>query len=164
MQTESPWVCGGCSSEWGFSEGSQPLGIFRPVSLIETDEVRIERFGVHIWNNNTCDSVYIETEVKNYGSLPATFELVNKFTLASGKQLFRQSDTLTLQPGETRMIARAEAVADAHRWSLTDPYLYTLASMIKRQGKTTDEVRTPFGIRSISWPVLRHDKDRKSVV
>ena len=159
MQTESPWVCGGCSSEWGFSEGSQPLGIFRPVSLIETDEVRIEPFGVHIWNNNTCDSVYIETEVKNYGSLPATFELVNKFTLASGKQLFRQSDTLTLQPGETRMIARAEAVADAHRWSLTDPYLYTLASMIKRQGKTTDEVRTPFGIRSISWPVLRHDND-----
>ena len=32
MQTESPWVCGGCSSEWGFSEGSQPFGIFRPVS------------------------------------------------------------------------------------------------------------------------------------
>ena len=27
--------------------------------------------------------------------------------------------------------------------------------MIKRGGKTTDEVRTPFGIRSVSWPVLR---------
>ena len=31
-----PWVCGGCSSEWGFSEGSQPLGVFRPVHLIVT--------------------------------------------------------------------------------------------------------------------------------
>ena len=31
--TDMPWVCGGCSSEWGFSEGSQPFGIFRPVVL-----------------------------------------------------------------------------------------------------------------------------------
>ena len=66
MQTASPWVCGGCSSEWGFSEGSQPFGIFRPVTLVETDNVRIEPFGVHIWNNAACDSVFIETEVKNY--------------------------------------------------------------------------------------------------
>lgn len=42
MQTNNPWPCGGCSSEWGFSEGSQPFGIFRLVSLIETDEVRVE--------------------------------------------------------------------------------------------------------------------------
>ena len=70
MQTASPWVCGGCSSEWGFSEGSQPLGIFRPVSLIETDEVRIEPFGVHIWSNAACDSVFIDTEVRNYTRQP----------------------------------------------------------------------------------------------
>jgi hypothetical protein len=29
-----PWICGGCSDERGFSEGSQPLGIFRPVQII----------------------------------------------------------------------------------------------------------------------------------
>ena len=58
MQTASPWVCGGCSSEWGFSEGSQPFGIFRPVTLVETDNVRIEPFGVHIWNNAACQQVH----------------------------------------------------------------------------------------------------------
>ena len=51
MIADMPWVCGGCSSEWGFSEGSQPLGIFRPVVLEVTDEIRIEPFGVHIWND-----------------------------------------------------------------------------------------------------------------
>ena len=155
MQTASPWVCGGCSSEWGFSEGSQPFGIFRPVSLIETDAVRIEPFGVHIWNNAACDSVFIETEVKNYTRQAQTIELVNKFTLASGKQVFRHAEPVTLKAGETRTLYHAEAVADVHRWSLDDPYLYNLATMIKRDGQTTDEVRTPFGIRSISWPVLR---------
>lgn len=156
MQTASPWVCGGCSSEWGFSEGSQPFGIFRPVSLIETDAVRIEPFGVHIWNNAACDSVFIETEVKNYTHQAQTIELVNKFTLASGKQVFRHAEPVTLKAGETRTLYHAEAIADVHRWNLDDPYLYNLATMIKRDGQTTDEVRTPFGIRSISWPVLRN--------
>ena len=151
MQTESPWVCGGCSSEWGFSEGSQPFGIFRPVSLIETDAVRIEPFGVHIWNNAACDSVFIETEVKNYTTQPQQIELVNKFTLASGKQVFRQAQGVTLQPGETKTLRHAERIEDVHRWTLDDPYLYTLTTMIKRDGKTTDEVHTPFGIRNIRW-------------
>ena len=151
MQTESPWVCGGCSSEWGFSEGSQPFGIFRPVSLIETDAVRIEPFGVHIWNNAACDSVFVETEVKNYTAQSQKIELVNKFTLASGKQVFRSAVTESLRPGETKTIRHAAKIEDAHRWSLSDPYLYNLATMIKRDGKTTDEVRTPFGIRNIKW-------------
>ena len=161
MQTESPWVCGGCSSEWGFSEGSQPFGIFRPVSLIETDAVRVEPFGVHIWNNAACDTVFIETEVKNYTQQIQQIELVNKFTQASGKQVFRSVATESLLPGETKTLHHAEKIEDAHRWSLDDPYLYNLATMIKRNGKTTDEVRTPFGIRSISWPVLRHNGDNR---
>ena len=151
MQTESPWVCGGCSSEWGFSEGSQPFGIFRPVSLVETDAVRIEPFGVHIWNNAACDSVFIETEVKNYTQQPQQIELVNKFTLASGKQVFRHSQQTTIKAGETITLRHAEKIENAHRWLLSDSYLYSLATMIKRDGKTTDEVRTPFGIRNIKW-------------
>ena len=169
MQTVSPWVCGGCSSEWGFSEGSQPFGIFRPVTLIETDVVRIEPFGVHIWNNAACDTIFIETEVKNYSTDPRTFELVNKFAQANGKTVFRLSENLRLKPGETRVVRQVSAVSDVHRWNLEDPYLYTLTSMLKQPDHhdgdanlmrepsliTTDEVRTPFGIRSVSWPVLR---------
>lgn len=161
MQTESPWVCGGCSSEWGFSEGSQPFGIFRPVTLVETDDVRIEPFGVHIWNNAACDSVFIETEVKNYSNSPQTIEFVNKFALASGKQVFRMATPLSLQPGECKTLRHVERIENAHRWSLDDPYLYNLTTMIKRDGRTTDEVRTPFGIRNVSWPVLRNGGDNR---
>ena len=173
MQTASPWVCGGCSSEWGFSEGSQPFGIFRPVSLIETDAVRIEPFGVHIWNNSTCDSIFIETEVKNYTSNPQTLEVVNKFAFANGKTAFRLSEGLRLEPGETRTIRQVSPIDNAHRWCLDDPYLYTLTTMLKRPDHkdgdvnaepvlvTFDEVRTPFGIRSISWPVLRKNGDNR---
>lgn len=155
MQTNNPWPCGGCSSEWGFSEGSQPFGIFRPVSLIETDEVRVEPFGVHVWNNEACDSVFVETEVKNYSDHEQTIEVISKLALSSGKTAFRQTGKITLKAGETQVVRHQEKVSDAHLWSITDPYLYTLSSIIKREGKTIDDVATPFGIRSISWPVLR---------
>lgn len=151
MITDMPWVCGGCSAEWGFSEGSQPLGIYRPVSLIETDEVRIEPFGVHVWNNSKCDTVYIETEVKNYGTAAAEFEVVNNLNLASGKRVFRLNDTITLQPGETRTVRQQSAVSNPELWEPENPYLYKVVSMIKRNDKTTDQVETPYGIRSIEW-------------
>ena len=155
MQTNNPWPCGGCSSEWGFSEGSQPFGIFRPVSLIETDEVRVESFGVHVWNNEACDSVFVDTEVKNYSDHEQTIEVISKLALSSGKTAFRQTGKITLKAGETQVVRHQEKVSDAHLWSITDPYLYTLSSIIKREGKTIDDVATPFGIRTISWPVLR---------
>lgn len=155
MQTNNPWPCGGCSSEWGFSEGSQPFGIFRPVSLIETDEVRVEPFGVHVWNNEACDSVFVDTEVKNYSDHEQTIEVISKLALSSGKTAFRQAGKITLKAGETQVVRHQAKVSDAHLWGITDPYLYTLSSIIKREGKTIDDVATPFGIRSISWPVLR---------
>ena len=155
MQTNNPWPCGGCSSEWGFSEGSQPFGIFRPVSLIETDEVRVEPFGVHVWNNEACDSVFVDTEVKNYSDHEQTIEVISKLALSSGKTAFRQAGNITLKAGETQVVRHQAKVSDAHLWGITDPYLYTLSSIIKREGKTIDDVATPFGIRSISWPVLR---------
>lgn len=155
MQTNNPWPCGGCSSEWGFSEGSQPFGIFRPVSLIETDEVRVEPFGVHVWNNEACDSVFVDTEVKNYSDHEQTIEVISKLALSSGKTAFRQTGKITLKAGETQVVRHQAKVSDAHLWSITDPYLYTLSSIVKREGKTIDDVATPFGIRTISWPVLR---------
>lgn len=159
MIADMPWVCGGCSSEWGFSEGSQPLGIFRPVGVTVTDEVRIEPFGVHIWNNTAADSVFIETEVKNYSDKAADVELVNKFADSDGKQVFRLTEKMTLAPGETRIVRQASPVAPPHLWSTEDPYLYKLSSMIKRDGKTTDDVTTDYGIRTFSWPVKRNDGD-----
>lgn len=148
---DMPWVCGGCSAEWGFSEGSQPLGIYRPVTLTETDEVRIEPYGVHVWNNAACDSIYIETELKNYGATPVEFELVNNFNQASGKRTFRLTEKVLLKAGESRIVRQLSAIQDAKRWSPVDPYLYKVVTMIKRADVTTDQVETPYGIRNIEW-------------
>lgn len=159
MIADMPWVCGGCSSEWGFSEGSQPFGIFRPVTLEVTDELRIEPFGVHIWNDDKAQTVFVDTEIHNYTTANQVIEVVNKLSNADGKQTFRLAKNVTLRAGETKVIRQSASVQNAILWSTENPYLYKLASIIKRDGKTTDEITTPFGIRTISWPVKRSDGD-----
>ncbi|MBP6065434.1 malectin domain-containing carbohydrate-binding protein [Bacteroides sp.] len=159
MISDMPWVCGGCSSEWGFSEGSQPLGIFRPVVLEVTDEVRIEPFGVHVWHNDRADSVFIDTEVKNYSNQTVEIEVVNKLNDEDGRAMFRLTLPVLLTAGETKTVRQASAISNPTRWSTEQPYLYKLVSMIKRGPKTTDEIATPFGIRTLSWPVKRSDGD-----
>lgn len=159
--TDMPWVCGGCSSEWGFSEGSQPFGIYRPVVLEVTDNVRIEPYGVHVWNNEKADSLFIYTEVRNYSNQPAEISVISKICETGGKQVIRLTENITLSPGETRTIRQKSAIKDPHLWSTEKPYLYKLNSIIKRNGKATDDLLTPFGVRTCSWPLTRKDGDKR---
>ena len=159
--TDMPWVCGGCSSEWGFSEGSQPFGIYRPVVLEVTDNVRIEPFGVHVWNNEKADSIFVDTEVRNYSDQPAEVSMISKICETGGKQVIRLTDEIVLKPGEKRTIRQKSAIKAPHLWTLEKPYLYKLNSMIKRNGKATDDLLTPFGVRTCSWPLTRKDGDKR---
>jgi beta-galactosidase len=151
-----PWVCGGCSDEVGFSEGSQPMGIFRPVHLIATNPVRVQPFGVYIWNDSTVTeksaTLNLETEVKNYGGHPSQIKVVNKLTDAQGKTIITVQAQQTLQPGKQAVIKQQFAgLKNVQLWSLKNPYLYTLHTQVIQNGKVMDEVTTPYGIRWIKW-------------
>ena len=79
----------------------------------------------------------IETELKNYSKTAETIEFVSKFSNEDGIQVFRLSENITLQPGETKVIKQVSPeIKDAHLWSTDDPYLYNLASVVKRGGKS----------------------------
>ena len=151
-----PWVCGGCSPEWGFSEGSQPMGIFRPVRLIITNPVRVEPFGVHIWNDETISeqsaSLNLTTEVKNYGDSTANIRLVNVLKDASGRTIQETETELSLVSGECDTIPQKfENITNPHLWSLNDPYLYSVNTEVFHDEKLIDKVHTSYGIRWIKW-------------
>ena len=161
-----PWVCGGCSDEWGFSEGSQPMGIFRPVHLIVTDQVRIEPFGVHLWNDTSVNeqsaTINIETEIKNYGNKPRNIINRNYFKDASGKCIAETKSAITINPGSPHTIKPDSFLIERpHLWFPDDPYLYQVVSTLIEDGKVIDEVVSSYGIRWIRWPdVSKNEKGR----
>jgi len=155
-----PWVCGGCSGEWGFSEGSQPMGIFRPVHLITTGPVRIEPFGVHIWNDTTVSGstalINIETEIKNYSENPRSVILVNRLLNQNNAIVLKVKERKEIPPGTIVIIRHDSLKIDRpHLWSPDDPYLYTLESEVIENSEVIDYTTTMYGIRWISWPVGR---------
>lgn len=154
-----PWVCGGCSDERGFSEGSQPMGIFRPVHLIVTNDVRIEPFGVHAWadikNNNATLSV--NTTIKNYSSQQRTLTVIQQLVDATGKivkevaapQFLKGNDSLDI-------LQNAITVDKPHLWSVENPYCYKIISVIKENNLIVDKTITDFGFRTINWKTASH--------
>ena len=159
-----PWVCGACSDERGFSEGSQPLGIFRPVHLMTTYSTRIEPFGVHIWNDTTVSessaSLYLETEIKNYlgsveGQYGSDLVVINRLVDKSGVTMgVSRSHQILPLPAGTTVVVKQElpAVLRPHLWSTDHPYLYMLVTELVAKGRVMDRVVTPYGIRCIRWP------------
>ncbi|MCB2377327.1 DUF4982 domain-containing protein [Hymenobacter sp. BT635] len=153
-----PWVCGGCSEERGFSEGSQPLGIFRPVTLVSTKAVRIEHFGVHVWADSTLSAqaatLRVETEVKNYSAKPQTLMLTNQLLDRQGRVVAEVKTKRKLAAGQAVQVKQQlPEMQQPHLWSVADPYLYRLVTRISAGKKLLDELETPYGIRWISWPI-----------
>lgn len=153
-----PWVDGGCSTERGFSEGSQPMGIFRPVHLIVTNDIRIEPFGVHIWNDKEISekaaSFNFETTVKNYSKTKRTLTIVNQLVEQSGQVVKELKTNESIDAGKELAIKqRSDQLVNPKLWSLTNPYLYTVKTKILEGGRLIDELQTPYGVRWISWPI-----------
>ena len=149
-----PWVCGGCSDERGFSEGSQPMGIFRPVHVVITSPARIEPFGVHIWNDTTISqrsaTLYIETEIKNYGSSVSEGVVEQRLLDATGSVVAGTEIRQRIAPGQTVIVSQQlRDIPHPHLWSDRTPYLYSLQTSFGGDG-----VATSYGIRRIRWPDL----------
>lgn len=149
-----PWVCGGCSPEWGFSEGSQPFGIFRPVHLVVTAPIRIEPFGVHVWNDVGAGKVSVNTHIRNYSQVHETVCLVSRIEDKQGKIVSRKETKTEIRPGETITIQQHFTdIRQPHLWSPEDPYLYKLVSQIHQNKVNVDRTVTQFGIRWIHWDI-----------
>ncbi|MES2275502.1 MAG: malectin domain-containing carbohydrate-binding protein [Bacteroidota bacterium] len=159
-----PWVCGACSDDPGFSEGSQPMGIFRPMHLIVTNPVRIQPFGIHIWNDTTVSErsaiLNLETEIKNYSAKLSNISIINKLVDATGKTVALAKADKKLNSGEATTVTQTlPKLTNVHLWDLQHPYLYTLVTEVLENGKIADRQTTPYGIRWISWPIGRSNND-----
>lgn len=161
-----PWVCGGCSDERGFSEGSQPLGIFRPVSLIISNPVKIEPFGVHAWNDTTVraekSTINLQTEVKNYQKKPSKITIENLLIDRAGKIIKTVRTNISLNADEVQTVPQTfDKLKNVSLWTLENPYLYKIVTNLKSGNKILDSDTLNYGIRWIRWPKSAEAEDQR---
>lgn len=152
-----PWVCGGCELVYGFSEGPQPFGLFRPVSLVVTAPMRIVPFGIHVWNDATATAaradVNLSVDVANHGTASRTVTVSARLSSRLGGRAVDGRSDVTLGPGETRTVRFDPLAVDApHLWSPANPRLYDVTVSLLDGERVLDRDDATCGIRTVHWP------------
>lgn len=161
-----PFVCGGC---WGSpnTEGSQPLGIFRPAWLERTGPVRVEPFGVHIVTPEVSEKaarVEVLTELCNASHQRQVVRLDTELLGPDCGLIWRGAREVLLEPGERKRISQKPPVLpNPHLWGPGHPNLYRAVTTLQIDHILSHSLETTFGLRWIDWPRIITANTNKSV-
>ncbi len=135
--------------EGWFYEGA---GIYRHVWLNEYNNLHIARDGVfpHSTVTGNKATVTVETSIENQNLSAAKGSVLTYIIDHDGKKIAQSNAaTFSLKTNETITTKQNLIVTAPHRWSLDDPYLYRIISIVKQNGRTIDSNSQRFGIRTI---------------
>ncbi len=149
-----PWVCGGCYGTPN-SEGSQPMGIFRPVHIVVTGAIRIQPFGIYITTPNlTRDSsdIRIASEIMNYAENIVAGKLRQQLISPKGNVIRTvESDFRLDGKKENCIIQEMQGIEYPSLWYPDHPSLYRIRTTILVEEQIVDVVENSFGFREITW-------------
>lgn len=138
-------------AEGWFYEGA---GIYRHVWLNITNPVFIPEDGlfVHAKVKGKNAKVSIETNVENK-SLKATNCIVYSYiTDNKGKQISKTSkQKINLKVNQSYTVKQGIELNNPTLWSLENPYLYKVVSVVQQENKTVHQKKTNLGIRTFEF-------------
>jgi len=133
-------------------------GIYRHAWLVKRDPVHIETDGVYANPVRGPDgrwSIPVEAELYSSERTPAQVEMESALIDPSGRQVANARTLVTVDPLRER-VARLVLVVDSPGlWSVDEPTLYSVRTVVRRGGADVDKVFTRCGFRT-----LRFDPDK----
>ena len=136
--------------EGWFYEGT---GIYRHVWLNEFNNVHIADNGAFVSANVQKNSatINVEVPVQNQNLNTVNYTVSFKVTDRSDKILATTKElSLSLGVDESKRVYQKIIINEPRLWSVEDPYLYRLITILKANGKVIDTQKKRFGIRTIS--------------
>ncbi len=137
--------------EGWFYEGA---GIYRHVWLEKTAPLHVAPFGTFVHSTFADDgaAVTVEARVKNDGLAEASFALRHSLLEADGRCVAAVSTPEAKLSGKGEAALSAQLMlSSVHRWSLEDPYLYTVRTEVLQGGAVVDSYCTRTGFRDICF-------------
>jgi beta-galactosidase len=129
-------------------------GIYRHTWLVKRNLVHIETDGVYA--NPVRDaagqwSIPVEVALYNSDRAAAKVEVESTLIDPAGKAVVSGKTDATVDPLKEPVAKLTLAVASPKLWSLDEPTLYSVRTVVKRDGVVMDEVTTRCGFRTIRF-------------
>ena len=137
--------------EGWFYEGA---GIYRHVWLTKTHPVHVPQWGTYVRTEVTGDQarILISTEIHNEGGTEARCRVRSSIIDPAGAQIGSvNSDEAAVAAGGERTFDQQAAVNQPKLWSIEQPNLYQLLTVVESNGVEVDRYATPFGVRTFRW-------------
>lgn len=137
--------------EGWFYEGA---GIYRHVWLNELANTHLVKDGVfvHATVNNSQATVNIEAEVENQNLNSGSFTIISYLKDRNGNTLGQsKAQNLNLNVNQNQKAIAEIKLNNPRLWSLEDPYLYKVVTLLKSNGKIIDSVQTRLGLRTLRF-------------
>jgi beta-galactosidase len=129
-------------------------GIYRHTYLIVTDGLHIPQWGTYVTTpmvSRESASINVQVKVRNLREAAAQYELESTLLDKDGREV-----AAARSPG--RMDAGAEATANQQMtlpnpnlWSINEPNMYTVRTVVRAGGVVVDQCETPIGIRKLEY-------------
>lgn len=133
-------------------------GIYRNVWLTRVAPVHVAQWGTYVTAENVSESsalLKLNTTVQYDADSAETaqVELLSQLLDATGKVVGETVANLELEAGTSKKIPQEITVANPQLWSLENPYLYKVKTVLSQNGQTVDTYYTNTGIRSFRFDV-----------
>ena len=139
---------------WWYEGG----GIYRHTWLVKRDPVHVVTDGVYANPVKQADGSWllpVEATVANSGRESAAFDVEVTLAEPAGKIVARAQTAGSVHPLEDTIVKLALSVPSPRLWSIDEPTLYEVRTVVKRAGAPVDAATTTCGFRTI-----RFDADR----
>lgn len=138
-------------AEGWFYEGA---GIYRHVWLNIHNNVHIPNDGlfVHATINGKNATVNIETEIENKNLAPSNAVVYSYITDQNGQQISKTSEQkLSFAVNQKSTVKQKLTLNNVRLWSLEDPYLYKVVSVVKQGNQIVDKKKSNFGVKNVRF-------------
>lgn len=131
-------------------------GIYRNVHLIVTEDAHVACFGVRCGTNGIyADAnkagLSIRTLVDNDSGSVKAVSVLHRLMDRNGEEVTAAGTFLVLEPNSHAECEVRPELGAPHLWTVEDPYLYTLQTVLQENGTVIDKVETPVGIRTATF-------------
>jgi hypothetical protein len=131
-------------------------GIYRNVSLIFTDKVHIDPWGVNYATPEITDAMAIlsiNTNVVNETGRKAKVKVIN--TLLLGETVVGcKTDEVTVMASGEALVSQEITIIKPELWDVDNPSLYNLRTEVQSK-KSSDEINTAVGFRTIRFDAVK---------